>query len=74
MLEIHDLRTRVMSMESTDCRNELSDTLDLLDSLEHDFRILCREVMRQSCGENEIPMVSGEFIAMFNNRDIVNPL
>ena len=40
-----DIRHRVMSMESEDCRQELADTLVALNELRSDFRLLCKELV-----------------------------
>ena len=44
MSPLQELRKRVQSMDSTDCRQELVETLDLLAELESDFEAVLKVV------------------------------
>lgn len=43
-MTFEEIRSRVMSMPETDCRQELADTLELLGGFEHDVGLICQLV------------------------------
>ena len=52
MTRTEELRRHVMSMVGTDCRQELADTLTIIDQLEADFATLAAEVAALAYNDN----------------------
>jgi hypothetical protein len=74
MNQTQALRNRVMGMESADCRQELADTLGLLDKLEADFVTVVLEVAALSYDRNrESYDTSRQFNDMMTSRGIELP-
>lgn len=61
MSKASDIRDRVMAMESTDCRQELADALELIDKLETAVTAILKVMSRETFASLEIKILAAQF-------------